>query len=126
VVPIPGQSFYYRLSTIEFFIAFIASFALAAFASFNGWLISKGVTNIELKIIKIPCLKSTESYINPYDLGFVKNWKIFLGFDDFKTFFTKVILPSAHRPLGDGVNWYNYINYGPETKFPAKNKIIEI
>lgn len=63
--------------------------------------------------------------MNPFDLGFVNNWKLFLGFNNLQQFITKVILPSRHKPVGDGVNWYDYINYGPKLK-QFQHDIIQI
>ena len=59
---------------------------------------------------------------NLYDFGFVNNWKIFLGFDDAKSFFTKVILPSKHKPLGDGVDWQEYFNYAKQARLKFEPK----
>ncbi len=54
----------------------------------NAYVISFGATNIELRSMPIPCMPSTYSNPrNPYDLGLVNNWKIFLGFNDFKYIF---------------------------------------
>jgi hypothetical protein len=43
-----------------------------------------------------------------------------------RTFFTKVILPSPHKPIGDGVNWYDYINYGPDKMKTNKPEIFDV
>jgi palmitoyltransferase len=107
-----SEELYYKCTTIEFFIIFAVGFAILCLASLNGYIISRGATNIELKNMNIPCISSTSDMPkNPYDLGFVNNWKVFLGFDDLKSFFFKVVLPSAHKPLTDGVNWSEYLNY---------------
>ena len=88
---------------------------------------------------------------NIYDFGFVNNWKLFLGFDDSKSvlfsfnllfirlldfifeiylersLFRKVILPSSHKPLGDGINWEEYFNFAKMGRFkPCQRPIISI
>ncbi len=129
-------STHYKVTTIEFFVLATVIFAVGGLASFNAFIISNGLTNIEIKSINLPfCKKSSQVFLfvylnqkffkvllyyslnvffkeqNIYDLGFLNNWKIFLGFKDFKTFLTKVVLPSNHKPVGDGVDWYEYMKY---------------
>lgn len=114
---IPGSQTFYRIATVEFFVAFAAMFALFGLASFNAFIISNGATNIEIK--SIPCFsrffqKNPPKHI--YDFGFVNNWKIFLGFSDWRSFIARVIFPSNHLPLGDGVNWKPYFDFNESTK----------
>ena len=81
-------------------------FFLVCLALLNGYIISRGATNIELKSMNVPCISNASDVIkkfknqhlrlflkfikflkfpkNPYDLGFKNNWKTFLGFDDLK------------------------------------------
>lgn len=99
-----------KLNTIEFFVMLTVSFAVGGLALFNALIISNGSTNIEIKSINLPFLKSNQTP-NVYDRGFKQNWKLFLGFQDYKSFFRRVVLPSWHKPIGDGVNWYAYVNY---------------
>ena len=61
---------------------------------------------------------------NIYDLGLVNNWKLFLGFHDYKSFLMKVLLPSSHKPVGDGVNWYNYMNYPKLNVLPEAESFV--
>lgn len=80
-----SEQMYFKCTTIEFFVIFAVGFAVLCLATLNGYIISRGATNIELKSMNIPCISSTSDFSkNPYDLGFVNNWKIFLGFDDSK------------------------------------------
>lgn len=56
--------------------------ALGALSSWHACLIARGETSIEGNINKTETLKFQEAgkiYINPYDFGWKKNWKIFLG-----------------------------------------------
>ncbi|RNA04818.1 putative palmitoyltransferase ZDHHC16 isoform X5 [Brachionus plicatilis] len=111
-IPSPrGQGIYFTFNAIEFFLSFVAIFAVGGLAAINSFIISNGATNIELRSMRIPCVPSTYSNArNPYDLGFRENWKIFLGFNDFRSFILKVVLPSTHKPLGDGIDWSDYFN----------------
>jgi len=80
-----SEQLYYKCTTIEFFVIFAVGFAIFCLAALNGYIISRGATNIELKSMSIPCISSTSEFSkNPYDLGFKNNWKVFLGFDDSK------------------------------------------
>lgn len=102
---------HHKLTTIEFFVLFAAVFGVGGLAGFNAFIISNGATNIELRFVKMPFCGSNNQAPNIYDLGFLNNWKLFLGFTDLKSFLLRVVLPSSHKPTGDGVNWYAYLNY---------------
>lgn len=58
--------------------------ALGSLSAWHGRLIAAGETSIEGNINKTETIKFKETgkiYINPYDYGWKKNWKIFLGLD---------------------------------------------
>jgi palmitoyltransferase len=61
---VPGNLLYYQITTVEFFVAFGAMFALGALASFNFFIISNGATNIEIKSIRIPCFSRPYAVTN--------------------------------------------------------------
>ncbi|XP_068256130.1 palmitoyltransferase ZDHHC16 isoform X7 [Nyctibius grandis] len=42
---------------------------------------------------------------NPYSYGGWDNWKVFLGVDVPRHWFTRVLLPSPHLPHGTGLSW---------------------
>ncbi|CAH1103090.1 unnamed protein product [Psylliodes chrysocephalus] len=83
--------------------------ALGMLSLWHGQLISKGETSIEANINKAETIRMKElgrTYANPYNFGKSKNWKIFLGLVQGRSFAKYVLLPSAHEPLGDGLKWH--------------------
>ncbi len=54
-------SMHYKLTTVEFFVLATVSIAVGGLASFNALIISNGLTNIEIKSLRMPfCRKSDE------------------------------------------------------------------
>jgi len=49
--------------------------------------------------------KCFQVYINPYDFGRRKNWRLFLGMVRGRTW-RHVLLPSPHKPTGEGLTWH--------------------
>lgn len=91
-----------------FIVAATACVVLSGFTLWHFWLISHGETTIEFhtnsterKRLK----KINEKFDNPYNLGFILNWKMFLGVNKWYEVLYKNCLPSTHRPLADGVKW---------------------
>ncbi|XP_063928929.1 palmitoyltransferase ZDHHC16 isoform X2 [Zophobas morio] len=83
--------------------------ALGVLAIWHSRLIGKGETSIEGNINKAETQRLAEIgriYINPYNFGTKKNWRIFLGLVQGRTFLQHVLLPSAHEPVGDGLTWH--------------------
>ncbi|GLV39373.1 uncharacterized protein CBL_13250 [Carabus blaptoides fortunei] len=83
--------------------------ALGGLASWHGRLISNGETSIEGNINKTEFARLASYgriYVNPYHFGSRKNWRIFLGLVGDRSWFWYVILPSAHKPIGDGLTWH--------------------
>jgi hypothetical protein len=56
-----------------------------------------------LAVMDIMC-KCFQVYINPYDFGRRKNWRLFLGLVRGRTW-RHVLLPSPHKPIGGGLTW---------------------
>ncbi|KAJ8923492.1 hypothetical protein NQ315_010070 [Exocentrus adspersus] len=83
--------------------------ALGVLSLWHSQLIGKGETSIEANINKAETSRLAELgriYVNPYNFGTKKNWRIFLGLVQGRTFFKNVIFPSAHEPIGDGLTWH--------------------
>ncbi|XP_057655860.1 palmitoyltransferase ZDHHC16B isoform X1 [Diorhabda carinulata] len=83
--------------------------ALGMLSLWHSQLISKGETCIEANINKAETVRLKQlgkTYSNPYNFGRKKNWKIFLGLVQGRTFVRHVLFPSAHKPLGDGLKWH--------------------
>jgi len=84
------------------------TFALGALTSWHCYLISKGETSIEKLINQRERRRLNKlklEFVNLYDFGVFSNWKLLLGFNSCRSFFWRVVLPSAHPPYSDGVHW---------------------
>jgi palmitoyltransferase len=104
-VPNPSTSYTFLFL---FIVAVTACLVLFGFTLWHFWLISRSETTIEFHTnsTERKRLKETnEIFINRFDLGFILNWKMFLGLNKWHEVFYKNFLPSAHRPFCDGVNW---------------------
>ncbi|XP_014369857.2 palmitoyltransferase ZDHHC16 [Papilio machaon] len=85
-------------------------FALGTLVIWHGKNISRGETSIEshinAKLRKTP----RNVYRNPYNFGRRKNWKLFLGLIQGRTFIRHILLPSGHKPSGTGLTWHTIHN----------------
>lgn len=82
--------------------------ALGGLALWHGRLIASGETSIESNINVAETKRLSELgkiYVNPYNFGKRKNWRIFLGLVQQRSWFWHVFLPSKHHPVGDGLTW---------------------
>ncbi|XP_061545408.1 palmitoyltransferase ZDHHC16A isoform X3 [Phycodurus eques] len=93
---------------------------LGALTTWHALLISRGETSIEKHTNskeKSRMEKMGQVYKNPFNYGKLHNWKLFLGVEKRRHWFTRVLLPSAHSPLGDGLTW---------DSFPVKKEPIQV
>ena len=91
-----------------FIVAITACVVLCGFTLWHFWLVSRAETTIEFHINGTERKRLKESkqrFVNPYDLGFVLNWKMFLGINHWREIFYKNLLPSTHRPFANGIHW---------------------
>ncbi|XP_054654772.1 palmitoyltransferase ZDHHC16A isoform X2 [Dunckerocampus dactyliophorus] len=82
--------------------------ALGALTTWHALLISRGETSIEKHTNskeKCRMAKMGQVYKNPFNYGRLHNWKVFFGVEKKSHWVTRVLLPSAHSPLGDGLTW---------------------
>ncbi|KAL0902570.1 hypothetical protein ABMA27_000407 [Loxostege sticticalis] len=84
-------------------------FALGALVIMHGRNISNGETSVEAHI-NTTLRKTQKTFKNPYNFGREKNWKLFLGLTQGRTFLRHVLLPSAHQPSGNGLVWHTVHN----------------
>ncbi|KAJ8880297.1 hypothetical protein PR048_016763 [Dryococelus australis] len=107
--PTPSQKRTVRQSCI-IYMAFInvgVFVALGSLATWHARLVSAGETSIESHINKSETKRlaaQNKVYVNPYNFGRRKNWRLFLGLVDGRTW-RHVLLPSAHKPVGEGLTW---------------------
>ncbi|XP_057704935.1 palmitoyltransferase ZDHHC16A isoform X2 [Corythoichthys intestinalis] len=112
VTPAPPYSFKEKMmdKSIIYFWVLTSTVAvvLGALTTWHALLISRGETSIEKHTNsneKSRMEKIGQVYKNPFNYGKLHNWKIFLGVEKRSHWFTRVLLPSAHLPLGDGLTW---------------------
>lgn len=85
-----------------------AAFAILGLTLWHGSLISWAQTSIEVHINgkeRKRCKALGKVFHNPYNFGFIRNWKLFLGLAEGRSFRRHVLLPSTHKPLEDGITW---------------------
>lgn len=100
-----------RRHAIIFMIATNVTVALAlgALTLWHAKMITHGETIIEALINQEETehlLKENKIYVNPYNFGARKNWKLFLGLVRGRTFWRNVLLPSWHKPEGNGLTFH--------------------
>ncbi|XP_049827649.1 palmitoyltransferase ZDHHC16B [Schistocerca gregaria] len=92
------------------YMAFVNVGVLIALGSLMMWharLITRGETSIEAHINKQETKRLAalnKVYRNPYNFGPRRNWRYFLGMIRGRGW-RHVLLPSSHKPLGDGLTW---------------------
>uniref|UniRef100_H2YD98 Palmitoyltransferase n=1 Tax=Ciona savignyi TaxID=51511 RepID=H2YD98_CIOSA len=104
-----GKDRSYNSSVVYLWILCSAvTVALGLLTLWHMLLICRGETSIEKLINEkdtIRLRKRNVKFVNPYHFGIVENWKMLLGFSNWKSFLRKVVLPSTHLPDGDGIVW---------------------
>ncbi|XP_018941148.1 palmitoyltransferase ZDHHC16B-like [Cyprinus carpio] len=84
------------------------SVVLGALTLWHAALITKGQTSVERHINRRETTRlglQGRVFRNPYHRGVINNWKIFFGVEKQSDWLTRVLLPSSHLPLGDGLTW---------------------
>ncbi|KAM4704279.1 palmitoyltransferase ZDHHC16 isoform 3-T3 [Rhinophrynus dorsalis] len=82
--------------------------ALGALTLWHAMLITRGETSIERHINKKERKRQKsigKEFHNPYSYGRGENWRIFFGVETKQHWITRVVLPSAHPPDGNGLTW---------------------
>lgn len=85
-------------------------FALGALIVMHGKNISRGETSVEAHINASLRKQDKNQFRNPYNFGKKKNWKLFLGLTQGRTFLRHVLFPSTHPPSGNGLTWHTIHN----------------
>ncbi|XP_033757625.1 palmitoyltransferase ZDHHC16B-like [Pecten maximus] len=108
----------YHLAVIfEFLVCSAVAIAILGLILWHFRMISRGETNIEIHINKKErerLKKQGIAFRNPYDFGFVENWRIFFGIEKGtgRSFVRHILFPSSHQPTGDGLTWPHEIYRG--------------
>lgn len=96
----------------EFFLCVGVTIALGSLVVFHTRLISRGETSIEKHINNKERRRVNElgkTYRNPYHFGFTRNWRMFFGIEEGTgRSWRHVLLPSTHKPTGDGTAWKTF------------------
>jgi hypothetical protein len=103
---IPGFITYYI-----FIAGLTIAVLLIGLIFWHGRMIGRGVTSLERVLNQDyaqQCYQQGYVFINPYDFGLLENWKRFLGVRTIGQFIRRVLLPSTHKPEGDGITWDGY------------------
>ncbi|XP_033840467.1 palmitoyltransferase ZDHHC16B [Periophthalmus magnuspinnatus] len=82
--------------------------ALGGLTLWHAMLITRGETSVERHINKKETRRLKERgrvFRNPYHHGRINNWKLLFGVEKRSHWLTRVLLPSAHLPKGDGIVW---------------------
>ncbi|CAF2764211.1 unnamed protein product [Rotaria sp. Silwood2] len=91
-----------------FIAALTCGIMIIGLICWHGRMIGNGVTSLE-RVLNFnyahECYKQGFIFVNPYDFGFIENWKRFLGVRTIGEFIRRVLLPSTHKPEGDGITW---------------------
>ncbi|XP_045784844.1 palmitoyltransferase ZDHHC16 isoform X2 [Maniola jurtina] len=86
-------------------------FALGTLTILHARNISRGETSIESHInATLRKTHTKHQFRNPYNCGRIKNWKLFLGLTQGRTFLRHVLMPSPHPPNGTGLSWHTVNN----------------
>uniref|UniRef100_A0A7G3AM91 Palmitoyltransferase n=1 Tax=Lutzomyia longipalpis TaxID=7200 RepID=A0A7G3AM91_LUTLO len=100
------------------FMAIINVAVVLALGSLSIWhakLIGRGETSIEAYINRAETKRLAalgKTYVNPYNFGKKKNWRLFLGLVRGRSWWRHVLLPSAHKPEGTGLTWHTVSTEG--------------
>jgi len=95
--------------TYYIFIAGLTiSVLLVGLILWHANMIMHGETSLERMLnveYRQQCSQEGYLFVNPYDFGRLENWKLFFGARTLREFCRKVLLPSTHKPHGNGVTW---------------------
>ncbi|XP_017846080.1 palmitoyltransferase ZDHHC16 [Drosophila busckii] len=95
--------------------------ALGTLCTWHAKLITRGETSVEAHINQAESkrlLQEERIYINPYNFGTKKNWKLFLGLVRGRSFWRTVLLPSWHKPEGNGLSFHTVHDAPFEDEWP--------
>ncbi|XP_065641930.1 palmitoyltransferase ZDHHC16-like [Hydra vulgaris] len=90
-----------------FFLCCAVTIALTLLNMWHMTLVSRGETSIEVHINSSERRHAATQgmgYNNPYNYGWYKNWKLFLGINKERGLLA-ILLPSSHLPEGNGMQW---------------------
>jgi len=94
-----------------FIIALGMGFLLLGLSWWHGRIIVRGETSVE-RLLNINYTQQYHEqgfiFVKTHDINRVENWKRFLGVGNINEFIRRILLPSTHKPIGNGVTVENY------------------
>lgn len=90
--------------------------ALGLLVYWHFQLIYRGETSIEAHINaseKKRLKRQSKEYTNPYDFNGKRNFQYFLGLTNGRKFWSHVLLPSSHKPDGNGLTFQTVYSLSP-------------
>jgi palmitoyltransferase len=84
-----------------FIMAFVMGVLLLCLCMWHGKLISRGETSVERMLNQNYQQNLDFAQIHRFSL--VENWKRFFGIRNMREFVRRILLPSTHKPKGNGV-----------------------
>ncbi|KAM4525604.1 palmitoyltransferase ZDHHC16B isoform 1-T1 [Odontesthes bonariensis] len=91
--------------------------ALGGLTLWHAMLISRGETSVERHINRKEARRLRERgkvFRNPFHHGRIDNWQLMFGVESTSHWLTRVLLPSGHPPIGDGITWdFTFIRREP-------------
>ncbi|CAF1617745.1 unnamed protein product [Rotaria sp. Silwood1] len=94
-----------------FIMALVAGFLLIGICCLHGRMISQDETSVEHLLAKYcvnECYKQDFIFYKIFNTTSIENWKRFLGVTTLNEFIRRVLLPSTHKPEGNGITIGDY------------------
>jgi hypothetical protein len=99
------------IAYLIFVVSLGIGFLLIVFTWWHARMISRGVTSVERLLYQgytQQCADQNYVFVNPFDVGLLENWKRFFNIRTVREFILRVLLPSTHKPRGNGIIWSGY------------------
>ncbi|CAF0768328.1 unnamed protein product [Rotaria sordida] len=94
-----------------FIMALVAGFLLICICCLHGGMISRDETSVEHLVAKYSIhqyYKQNSIFHKIFNPKIIENWKRFLGVHSFSEFIRRILLPSTHKPKGNGITIDDY------------------
>jgi hypothetical protein len=89
-----------------FIMVFLVGFLLLGVSGWHGRMISRGETLFEYVLQEDYVRRYYEYgfiFVKMHNINLVENWKEFFGVDSMSEFVRRILLPSTHKPKGNGI-----------------------
>ncbi len=88
-----------------FMMAFVMGVLLLGLSGWHGRMISRGETSVE-RVLNQTYAHHEDDLVFPHmhKTSLIANWKRFFGIRDINQFLRRILLPSTHKPRGNGID----------------------